>query len=474
MADKPNLLIFLPDQLRADTLGCYGGHAHAPNLDQLASESCLFEKAYVTQPICTPSRSSLMTGTWPHSNGCTRNFLILDPKWKCLPELIDDPDYRCGYVGKWHLGNEHFAQHGFAEWISVENDPRYQTLVSPGRPTDVISDYAKFLYERGLTPRAGRDYFDNWFATYLPIELSKAKFLEGKACDFLNRHKADPFVLVVAFFEPHSPYNGPLNEEHRLDEVEVDSTANKIFGKEMPLRYRLRQERDRKRYGDPPEKFREAKRNYYGLITLIDRSVGTILGEIEKLGLSEQTIVVHTSDHGDMMTAHGLMRKEVMFEEAIRVPYLVRLPEQRRAHRVSQPVSQIDFAPTMLDLMGKSPREQCVGDSVADLVRGQTMPPRNIFLEWSPGRTPKVQKGTKLGSAGEIERALDESTRAVITPDGWKLCLRDKDKNELYNLQKDPHEVDNLFGRTDCQEIVGKLTAEIHRWQKGAGDTIAL
>jgi Domain of unknown function (DUF4976) len=95
-------------------------------------------------------------------------------------------------------------------------------------------------------------------------------------------------------------------------------------------------------------------------------------------------------------------------------------------------------------------------------------------VEWSPGRTPKVQTGTKLGSAGEIERALDESTRAVITPDGWKLCLRDKDKNELYNLQKDPREVDNLFGRTGSQEIIGKLTAEIHRWQKGAGDTIEL
>ncbi|HME89455.1 MAG TPA: sulfatase-like hydrolase/transferase [Chthoniobacterales bacterium] len=474
MASKPNLLVFLPDQQRADTLRCYGGRVHAPNLDKFASESWVFEKAYVTQPICTPSRSSLMTGSWPHANGCTRNFLILDAKWRCLPELIDDADYRCGYIGKWHLGNEHFAQHGFAEWISVENNPRYQKLVSPGRDPNVISDYSKFLFERGLKPRADRDFFDNWFVTHLPLELSKARFLERKACEFLERNKADPFVLVVAFFEPHSPYNGPLNEEHRLDEVDVDPTVDHTFGKEMPLRYRLRQERDRERYGNPPEKYREAKRNYYGLVTLIDRSIGAILAQLDQHGLSENTIVVHSSDHGDMMTAHGLMRKEVMFEESIRVPYLVRLPGQRRGHRVAQPVSHIEFAPTVLDLLGKPAHEQCTGKSHARLLRGEAMPAQNVFVQWSPGKTPKIQKRTKLGRPRDIQRALEESTRAVITPDGWKLCLRDKDLNELYNLRADPYELHNLFGRTEHKEIASKLAGEIHQWQENAGDPIEL
>ena len=127
---KRNLVIFLPDQQRADTIKSYGGRVHTPNLDQLAAQSAVFQQAYVTQPICTPSRSSLMTGTWPHANGCTRNFLILDPHWRCLPELIADADYRFGYVGKWHLGNEMFAQHGFEEWVSVENDPRYQNWLA--------------------------------------------------------------------------------------------------------------------------------------------------------------------------------------------------------------------------------------------------------------------------------------------------------------------------------------------------------
>ena len=469
---KPNLLVFLPDQQRADTIKSYGGRVHTPNLDQLAAQSAVFQQAYVTQPICTPSRSSLMTGTWPHANGCTRNFLILDPHWRCLPELIADADYRSGYIGKWHLGNEMFAQHGFEEWVSVENDPRYQKLVSPGRDHGVVSEYSKFLFARGLKPRAGRDYFDNWFATYLPIELSKSKFLEGKACEFLENYKSEPFVLFVAFFEPHSPYNGPLNEEHQLDEVDVDPTAGDVFGPDMPLRYRLRQESDRKRYGDPPEKYREAKRNYFGLVSLVDRSVGAVLAKLETLGLVDNTIVVHTSDHGDMMTAHGLMRKEVLFQEAVRVPYLVRLPGQRSGFSIPQPVSHIDFAPTVLDLLGKALHEQCVGRSRAPLVRGESMAPETIFLQWTPGKTPKVAKGTKLASSAQIERALGESTRAAITPEGWKLCLRDKDKNELYNLRSDPHEQHNLFSASEQKDVVSRLGAEIRRWQKHAGDSV--
>ena len=227
--------------------------------------------------------------------------------------------------------------------------------------------------------------------------------------------------------------------------------------------------KDRKRYGDPPEKYREAKRNYFGLISLVDRSIGAILAKLEALGLADNTIVVHTSDHGDMMTAHGLMRKEVLFQEAVRVPYLVRLPGQRNGFSISQPVSHIDFAPTILDLLGKAPHEQC-GRSRAPLVRGEAMDPETIFLQWSPGKTPKVGKGTKLASSAQIKRALDESTRAAITPEGWKLCLRDKDKNEV--TPPDPHERHNLFSASEQKDVVARLGAEIRDWQKQVGDSV--
>ena len=470
---KPNLLVFLPDQQRADTIACYGsGKVHAPNLNKFASQSVVFEQTYITHPVCTPSRSSLMTGTWPHINGCTHNFMRLDPRFRCLPEMIGDSDYRCAYMGKWHLGDEVFAQHGFEEWISIEDSPPFRANFGPGRDPKAISDYSKFLFSKGLTPKEGQDFFDSSFATTLSLDLSKPKFLEGKACEFLDRHKREPFVLFVAFLEPHPPYNGPLNDEHPVDQIEVESNAGQVFGADMPLRYRLRQENDKKRFGTPPEKFRKTKQKYLGLVTEVDQSVGAILTKLEALGLADNTIVIHTSDHGDMMAAHGLMGKEVLFQEAARVPYLVRLPNQRRSFSVKQPISHIDFAPTILDLLGKAPHEQCAGKSRAALIRGESNPSETVFLEWAPGKKPKFDKHTKLGKPDEIKRALSESTRAAISPDGWKLCLRDNDKSELYNLREDPREEHNLYERNEQKDVVVRLSDEIHHWQASVKDNV--
>lgn len=119
---KPNLLVFLPDELRADLIvGESAGSLHAPHLHQLASESVIFERAYITHPICSPSRSSLLTGTWPHQTGCMDNAGVLPTKFRCLPEMVGDSAYRTGYFGKWHLGDEFFPQHGFQKWASIED-----------------------------------------------------------------------------------------------------------------------------------------------------------------------------------------------------------------------------------------------------------------------------------------------------------------------------------------------------------------
>src|SRR5713101_1598136 len=117
---KPNLLVFLPDQLRADAIvGESANSVHAPNLHKLASESVVFERAYVTHPICAPSRSSLLSGTWPLQNGCTNNQSALPRKFLCLPEMMGDSSYASGYMGKWHLGDEFLPQRGFNQWASI-------------------------------------------------------------------------------------------------------------------------------------------------------------------------------------------------------------------------------------------------------------------------------------------------------------------------------------------------------------------
>jgi arylsulfatase A-like enzyme len=468
---KPNLILFLPDQQRADTLACYGGvKVHAPNLNKLASESVIFERTYVTHPVCTPSRSTLMTGTWPHTNGCTRNSVPLDPRFRVFPEMMEDRDYRTAYIGKWHLGEDGPAGRGFQHWIS----------------TDGHSDYTKYLIAKGLAPDKSNGRFSEVGISNLPIEMSRPKFLERHACEFIERHQHDPFILVVAFVEPHSPYNGPLNDENPINEVNLDVTAALPESEDLPLRYRLMREwqqseamLDRQRlplqlfFGITPDEYRSIKQRYLGLVTLVDQSIGAILGCLERCGLRDDTIVMHTSDHGDSLGAHHLFGKETMFEEAARVPWLVRLPGQTQRKIITRSVSHIDFVPTLLDLLAQPSHSQCAGKSLLPLINDDTAPPQNVFLEWSPNRT-KVKKGSRLARRRIIKRAVEESTRTVVSPDGWKLCLRDKDLNELYNLKDDPFETHNLYKDPGCAPIISRLAAEIHRWQDSTNDQLRL
>jgi arylsulfatase A-like enzyme len=468
---KPNLVIFLPDQQRSDTMACYGGKKlYAPNLNKLAGESIVFERAYVTHPVCTPSRSSLMTGTWPHINGCTRNSVSLDRRFRSFAELIDDKDYRTGYLGKWHLGDDGPVPHGFHNWIS----------------TGERGKYTDFLLSMGVTSDNEDETFSELAISNLPLELSRPKFLEKNACEFIDKHSRDPFILVVAFVEPHSPYNGPLNDEHPLSEIDLDPTATLPESDNIPLRYRLMREwqqaraiRDRQRlphqffFGVTPDEYRSIKQRYLGLVTLVDQSIGAILGCLERFGLSDNTIVVHTSDHGDSLGAHHLFAKETMFEEAARVPFLIRLPGQKRSKLIPQPVSHIDFIPTLLDLLGQPKHPQCAGKSLQPIIHDEALPPQSIFIEWSPNRT-KVKKGTSLAPRRAVKRAIDESTRTVVAPDGWKLCLRDKDLNEIYNLKDDPLETRNLYADREYASVISRFTDEIHKWQEFAHDKLKI
>src|SRR5213078_2077328 len=422
---KPNLVLFLPDQQRADTIACYGGaKVHAPNLNKLASESVVFERAYVTHPVCTPSRSSLMTGMWPHINGCTRNSVPLDRRFRVFPELMEDRDYRAAYIGKWHLSEEGPTGRGFDEWVS----------------TDDHGDYTNFLISQSITPDKQNGRFSELAISNLPIELSRPKFLEQHACEFIEKHQRDPFILVVGFVEPHSPYNGPLNDEHPLDQVDLDATATRPESEDIPLRYRLMREwqqaealLDRERlpsqlfFGITPDEYRSIKQRYLGLVT--------------------------------------------MFEEAARVPWLIRLPGQTRQKMISHPVSHIDFVPTLLELLEQSNHPQCAGKSLLPLINDATALPNNVFLEWAPNRT-KVKKGSRLARRRLIKRAVEESTRTIVSPDGWKLCLRDRDLNELYNLKDDPFETRNLYLDPQYASVVSRFTTEICGWQEATNDKL--
>jgi len=309
----------------------------------------------------------------------------------------------------------------------------------------------------------------------LPLEHCKPKFLEIKACDFLRRRHNEPFMLYINFLEPHMPFFGPLDNEHDPKMVDLPANFTDPLEENEPLRYRLLREYHRARYGKDADSIRKLIAKYWGLVTQVDLSVGAILKTLDELGLAESTIVVYTSDHGDMMGAHNMVEKGVMYEEAVRIPWLMRIPQIRKKPCViNNGVSQIDMVPTLLELMGSKTGEPLQGKSLVPLIQGGGVVEDYLFIQWNPGpESVRNLKGlSSLASREEIERVREEHTRSVISPDGWKLCLSDADKCQLFNLKKDPGETTNLFDSRDHEDITSRLTKKIHQWQEKVQDSI--
>jgi arylsulfatase A-like enzyme len=190
---------------------------------------------------------------------------------------------------------------------------------------------------------------------------------------------------------------------------------------------------------------------------------------LENLGLADNTIVVHTSDHGDMMGSHRMIAKQVMFQEAVQVPWLMRVPQLGRKQRQMRgPASHIHLVPTLLDLLGKPVNDQLPGRSLAPWFKGGPPAEDHAFIEWNmktvgaDGKPPDAEDGPQITS------------RAVVAPDGWKLSLNIGDKSQLFNLAKDPYEKKNLYKSGQHDDVVARLRDKIHVWQKSVNDTAAV
>lgn len=471
---KTNLLFIWTDQQRFDTMKAYGNDLiKAPNLDKLAASSVVFKRAYVTQPVCTPSRSTVMTGLYPHTSGCIENNIPLKRETKTLPELINDPDYKTAYMGKWHLGDEVFVQHGFDEWYAIEDG--YHKHYSTGRDRNVKSSYHSWLIEKGLTPDAdGR--FSRGMASNLPLDQGKPKFLEEKAIDFMERNQDNPFILYVNFLEPHAPFSSTLNEYHELEELIIPEN-NTVFDS-LTYRNKLRK---LTKDGVDADEIPDFVRRYWGLVSKVDMSVGNIMNKLKALGLEENTLVVYTSDHGEMLGSHGLETKRFAYDEASRVPLLIKLPANQAQHIIEQPVSHIDIVPTILDYMGYETDEPLQGKSLLNVLQGGELKDNYVFFEMAP--LIGILKPNKINddiletaqlTEAESMDILHAHYRAVVSPDGWKLVVSDKDKNQFFNLKSDPLEYENLYYSVHNQDIKKRLLGKLTAWQQETKDTLEL
>jgi len=490
--DRPNLLLLLTDQQAVSSLGCYGNdRIETPNVDGLAAEGTRFDRAYCAQPVCTPSRSTLLTGRYPHTTGLTENNTPLPGEERCLPELADFEGYATAFMGKWDLGDEIFAQHGFEEWIGIEDG--YRDQYTRGG-TDDRSSYAAFLEANGFEPDDG-DTFSRRAVADLPEPYSKPAYLADEAARFIRDHREQPFVLVVSFLEPHPPYTGPRDDQYAPADVALPPTVEHDGFDDQPLRVRYFRAANRR----PASEWRRITARYWGLASLVDTHVGRILTTLSDAGLADRTVTAYTSDHGTMMGAQGLLNKNVLYEPAIRVPLLLRLPGGTGGRPVDHPVSHVDLVPTLLDALDRPAPDSLQGHSLLPFLRGDAHAPPEptVVVEqngpdgdavgrrkdaWpASGSRPEVDSDVVAALPGDVSeaevlRALQEPVRSVISPDGWKLNYHRDGEHELYDLDRDPHETENLAADPTPahDERLHHLLGELLDWQVRARDRLYL
>ena len=471
----PNLIVFLTDQQRVDTLGAYGNtQIRTPHLDRLARRSFVFDSFYVSNPVCTPSRASLLTGLYPNKHGSWMNSIPLDPKVPILVEMLRDPEYASAYYGKWHLGNEIFKQRGFTDFDSTEI---YQKWWSEDQDHSQRSGYYHFLKQKGIeadTPYGhSRDLTNR-----LSKELSKPVYLAQRGIRFLEQHRDRPFVLYLSFLEPHAfadhkqgpPFTNVYGDLYDPADMpipdsffeEMDPTVS--FAKRL-MRLALARGELPIAYPQTVQELREAMARYWGLVTLVDEMVGRVLERLRELGLEQNTIVVFTSEHGEMMGDHRLMSKMNSYEEAATVPFLLSVPGLwDRSRRIKKPVSQVDVTPTLLDLMGQPLPDHLQGESWADDLRtGREFPDRDILVV-----------GDEPGYAPPWNARHIYHHRTLITPEGWKMTVSDAGDGELYHLGRDPKEMKNLYFLPEYQEQVRKMWDRLRARMKEVEDPVVL
>ncbi len=413
-----NLVFIMTDTQCKDMVGAYGNPAmRTPNLDRLAAEGLRFDRAYTTSPLCTPARAGIFTGLYPQNAGPWCNNLPIGqgiPHWG---DIFSHYGFRCAYTGKWHLDGAGY----FGDGECPENfEEKYW--------------YDGNRYSKDLGP----EMFAAYRSSKTTEELIQAGFTEemcwgtrvaDRAVDFLESVGEDPFVLVASFDEPHGPFICPPGW---WDDAPVEAYPEKTnFCASTEHKPGRQQEASQGWDGMSFASYREQRRNFLGCNAWIDSQIGRVLEAVDAQH-RDDTLVIYTSDHGDMWGAHGLRSKgPQMYEETNNIPFLVRMPGGPAGESSSALLSHLDILPTVLDLLGID---------IPDSLHGQSLRPAFEQAE-APGRDSLMMCYNRFAINHDMSAGF-YPIRSV-TDGRWKLVINLLDTDELYDLQEDPGEVLN-------------------------------
>jgi arylsulfatase len=466
---RPNVLVVMSDEQSWNTMGCTGNAAApTPHLDALAEEATAFDAAYTPFPLCCPSRASLWTSRMPRHHGVLGNWRPIEPQLRSagVARAFADTGYHTAYTGKWHVPGTTPAAMG---WAAASAIPAVLRGQDRGR---YIEDYRALARDRGhdLDP----DHIENLTAAdiraldrkpYATSSIPLADFLETWQTEtFLatldERPRDRPWLAACSFNAPHFPMVVPAPYDRLVDRARVRLPESLVTGHgAMPREVReAHVARDFAHLTE--EDWIEVTAHYLGLVALVDAQLGRIRAYLEEQGEWDDTVVVFTSDHGDMMGAHGLMEKGhwLHYEEALRVPLLVRHPDGGAA-RTTNLVSVCDIGPTLCELAGVPWNEEHDGRSFAAMVGDAHAGPTREFVT-----AETMLHDGRPGGAGEPFHAADwrfprDGLNASVRTGRHRYVFRSHDEAELFDLAADPHEQTNLATRPGAAADVERLAA---------------
>ncbi len=430
----PNFLIVMADQMAASALPCYGSPVvQAPTLAHLARTGVTFTSAYCSSPLCAPSRASLMTGQLPSRIGAYDNAAEFPSSTPTFGHYLREMGYHTCLCGKMHLvGPDQL--HGFEERLTTDIYPADFGWT----PNWQQPEYRPSWYHNMLSiVQAGTCLTSN----QLDFDEEVAFQAVRKIYELARAGNGQPFCLFVSFTHPHDPFAMTQEYWGRYDPADIDlpSVAPIPLEKMDPHSQRLYHVCDLGRYRQTGERIRRARHAYYAAVSYVDDKVHQLLQALEASGLTDSTIVLFTSDHGEMLGERGLWYKMNFFEGSARVPLIFHAPDRFAPRRVNQHVSLVDILPTLVELASGDPD----GRVLADRVDGHSLVP---FLMGENGGGSRIVLGELL-CEGAIAPCF------MIRRGRYKYIFSQPDPEQLYDLETDPHELENLGDQPDCESL---------------------
>ncbi|TFG01656.1 MAG: DUF4976 domain-containing protein [Promethearchaeota archaeon] len=489
MSKRPNIIYILNDHQAFYGHGKMAGgpKIRRPNIKKLANEGVNFTRAYTACPLCGPARRTMLTGLFPHNHGEIKNETNHKYDRELYLTALSNSGYKNYYFGKWHAGRgipQDFGCEGFSmpaygnpyitptykEYIKKKNLPSFQVKVEHSFMDPEMSLTKAHGIKKGelLNP----DFFTLSSHTAGPMttpkETHEAFFLANLACDKLREiveeRNNKPFHMRVDFWGPHQPYFASRDYVDLYDPKTISELPSFDEDlKDKPEIYKSNFDRPISKNGKliypnpvPWEVWQEILAYNYAQQTMVDEAGGMVLEALDELGLTDDTLVIWSTDHGDAVGCHGghFDKDSYMPEEMIRIPMVIRYPGMIPAGKeCDKLVSNIDLAPTFLDAAGVSIKESVDGKSLLPLITQNDLNWRNDIMCETHGHY------------------IDHNGRALVA-ERYKYIWNEEDMNELYDLQNDPFELNNLIHEHDNEELIADLKERLANWRQKTGDFV--